>query len=222
MEIGDSLAEFVTALWETGMVAVSENSTLGTAPEPDDQEEAWSRLLMFAAAEADAFPGPPPSISRVAAEWALLMLRRACGLLVHRQANPELIRTTLDTPCPEKKSPIVCWSVDLSFRHLPELARLVAAAWPEDPLLAVLLEWGREWQLSSVGMSWGSDQANSASFDLDPWWEDAGLRRVYIDRVLSREDRSRLTDLRVATAVRTALGDHPELSPRITTWLELP
>ena len=48
----------------------------------------------------------------------------------------------LSVPCPQKASPAVCYSVDLTFRFLPDLTRLARAASEDDPL--VKLEAGKD------------------------------------------------------------------------------
>lgn len=226
------LPSFVTQLWNTGFVAVSGSNSQNEGVDLRQRDEAWSRIVEFAELENDTFPGTPPKLSRPAGEWALIMLWQACGYFAHREHSPDEMRTVLNVPCPEDVSPSVCWSVDLSFRHLPELARLVTAASLNDPLLDLLRGWGREWPLSSVGMACDtakgepqeprSPDQRYEDWNLTGWWGNRGLRTVYLDRIFAREDLSRLNDPRVAIAARATLGDHPELCPRIADFLMPP
>lgn len=222
----DSLADFVRHLWEAGQVGV-----LDLAGKPLSQrtlDDAWLQLQLCASDERPSLPGSPPAISRPSAEWALQQFYRACSFLVHRAHSAELMHAALQPPPPEPLSPAVCYSVDLTFRYLPDLHRLAKAVSANDPLVKVLEHWGRQWPLSSIGMDYRQQtddarpdvrEPEPGKFDLTGWWSDACLRRLYIDRVIQREDFSRLGDPPVAAAVRAALGLFPELSPKIAQAL---
>src|SRR4029079_16978759 len=87
-----------------------------------------------------------------AARWAATLLYRVCQLLVYRELDETLVRAALHTACPEPMSAAVAYSVDLTFRHLPDLMTLVRAAAEQDILVADLRKLANVWPLSSVGM----------------------------------------------------------------------
>jgi len=57
-------------------------------------------------------------------------------------------------------------------------------------------------------------------FDLDAVCNDAGLLRLYADRVIARRDESRLADPRVRAAVRAALGHFDQLAGPLAKALQ--
>jgi hypothetical protein len=48
----------------------------------------------------------------------------------------------------------------------------------------------------------------------------AGLTQLYVDRILAREDFGRLSDERMRTAARKAVGAYAELSPALLKHLD--
>ena len=223
----DLLADFVRQLWEAGQVGVLDAFAREFSSKLRD--DAWLQLQLYASEERPALAGSPPSVSRPSAEWALLQMYRACSFLVHRTHAAEDMHAALGRELPEAASPDVCYSIDLTFRFLPDLHRLAKSVSASDPLVAVLETWGRQWPLSSVGMIFRPSEDTNASiarepapgnFDLTGWWADACLRSVYVDRVILQEDVSRLNDPAVADAVRAAIGLHPEVSPKIAAALD--
>ena len=168
------------------------------------------------------------------------MFSRACSFFIHRDHPAADMLAALSPPCPAAPSPSTCYSVDLTFRFLPDLHRLVQQASPQDPLCQVLKTWGLEWPLSSVGLEFKKsetpepqisnndlqnqvtqpDPGSEMTSRLDSWWDNPCLRRLYVDRVLDRGDTHRLADPRVAQAVREVLGYHPELSVKMAAALQ--
>ena len=67
------------------------------------------------------------------------------------------------------------------------------------------------WPLSSVGVS-GVEAGG-----LEPILDDECLRRLYVDRIIARDDRSRLTHPRVREAVMEAVGMYEELAPQLVS-----
>ncbi len=207
-----SPVEFVRNLWSEGRVR---------APSPlerDEPDEDARAALEEALRDVDAsdrleFPGEAPPLSMPAAVWAVEMFRRACGCLVHRDLGGDDVARLLSEPCPATKSPAVCRSVDLTFRFLPDLVRLARAASPEDPLVARLMAWCREWPLSSVGVK------DVGEVDVSAIVSDPGLRSAYVDRIIERKDATRLADESVRAGVREALGAHPELADELARAL---
>jgi hypothetical protein len=103
----------------------------------------------------------------------------------------------------------VHYSVDLTFRYLPDLVRIARTAASDDPLVGALRTWCRRWPLSSVGV------AQLGEIELGPIAKSAGLMQMYVDRIIAREDLDRLAGGPAREAVRGTLGMYPELAPKI-------
>jgi hypothetical protein len=161
-------------------------------------------------------PGMAPELNRKAATWAAVMLARICQLIVTRDAGADVISRALREPCPEPGSSSVHYSVDLFLRYFSEVFIPAQKLAPGDPLIAELLKLGAAWPLSSIGI------AGVEPTDLEPVISSPCLLQLYADRVIQKEDCARLKDLRIAEAVRSALGDHPELAPAVAAELSLP
>ncbi|MCC9607995.1 hypothetical protein LOC68_02215 [Blastopirellula sp. JC732] len=154
-------------------------------------------------------PAPTPSFDLTAGRWGAVRLFRACQFVLYREADAAAIEEELAPPYPGPLTPAVCYSVDLTFRYLPQLINFARSASPDDPLVARLQIWGAEWPLSSVGM------ANLEELPIDVLIDHPGLRRQYVDRIIAIGDLARLDDPRVQAAIGQALGMYPELAPRI-------
>ncbi len=85
---------------------------------------------------------------------------------------------------------------------LPDLSNLARAVSKQDPLLGLLVELGARWPLSSVGMT------GIPSVDEQAFMDDGALRQLYVDRILEREDSTRLRSPEVRRATRESLGAH--------------
>ncbi len=194
---------FIADLFDTGRVVLE-----GTAePASRDLAAMSQALIEFEQTYRSTLPDEPPPLSIDAAVWAGRALFRGCQFLIDRQQGEQVMLAQLSTACPCLPSPAVCYSVDLTFRFLPDLLRLARAAAADDPLVKVLLRWAGDWPLSSVGIEgveWG---------DVEPFLQDACLRTMYVDRILKEADLSRLEHPGVRDAVREAVGGFPELAP---------
>jgi hypothetical protein len=94
------------------------------------------------------------------------------------------------------------------------LIKLARGISEEDPLVTGMLALARTFPLSSVGVS-GIDNVNIDAFIAHP-----SLRRLYADRIIERDDVSRLSHPAAREAVREALGAFPELAPKLAAALE--
>jgi hypothetical protein len=197
-----SALPFVDALLESGRVRVPSSRAA-----PADLEAAVAALDHEVRPEL-AFEAPALDVP--VASWALTILYRGCQSLVYRDIDADAVRDALSQPCPAAEpSPSVCYSADLAFRYLPDLLALARGVAADDPLVTGLTELARRWPLSSVGVK-GLEGLDVSSFVGDP-----ALLQLYVDRIIERADRRRLTEPRVNEAVRTALGGYPELAPAI-------
>jgi len=201
-----SLSAFLTALFETGRVQVGPPHVdltaeeLGAAEKIVEQQAAVLRL---------DFPGEPPPWSAAAATWAATSLYRASQLAVYRVLDAAAIDELLAAPCAPGDPAGRHWSVDAVFRFLPDLVRHATAASPQDPLVARLRRWCSEWPLSSVGVAGITAQHE------DEIAAHCGLLQLYVDRILAKKDRSRLTHPAVRAAIDRSLGGYRPL------WTEL-
>jgi hypothetical protein len=197
------LAEFLQALFEHGKVRVG-------APGDRTSAAEWANVDAFLAerhaAEGAEFPSVIPPLAPAAARWAAELFYRACQFTVYRDLGPEKIAAALAAPCPPAQAASRHVSVDLTFRFLPDLYRLAHATSPDDPLCERLRTWAAEWPLSSVGV------ADVNPPHIDDVLEHAGLRTLYVDRIIARRDRSRLSEPRVRQAVLAAVGSYHELA----------
>jgi hypothetical protein len=148
-----------------------------------------------------------------AAGWALGQFYRAAQLLVCRDVTAEEAVRMLGVTGPATRGAAADFSVDLVFRFLPELYERARRLAPEDALVGELEKWARAWPLSSVGV------ALAETPPLETFWENAALRRLYVDRVTERRAEDRWRDARVAVQVRADLGAWPELAPGVAEAL---
>lgn len=202
------MREYLSALFEHGCVRVPPIRNLTES----DYRDADELLQAFDEAYRQEMPGSPPPLCLASARWAAVQLFRACQYLIFRDVNAATVSAELSKPCPvdgrgaPHVSPAVHYSVDLTFRFLPDLMRLARAAAQNDVLVAQIAEWARAWPLSSVGM------ADNGSVNMEGIVQHPGLLAMYVDRVLARRDRSRMTDERVLAEMRRAVGPFDRLA----------
>lgn len=201
------LADFLKALFDHGHIVLPEPSTDSSA---DDLEQARAVLIEFEASWRLEFPGAAPEFDSEAALWSSKMLYRAAQSMVFRAIGEDELKAGLAEPCPTGEVASSHYSVDLVFRFLSEFAILAHGAASDDPLLVLLREFGRSWPLSSVGMKGlAGDQIHQLR--LAEVLNHSGLRQLYVDRILAKEDFERARELRTNQAIRAAIGAHPEM-----------
>jgi hypothetical protein len=193
------LITFLRSLEEGGRTPVAD-----AEPSVDAEARAWLAERHRICSLETAGPALPFDFD--AASWGALRLYSACRFLTYRQEVAETVRKAFTGEGPKATASSI-FGVDLLLRHLPELWKLADDLLDDDPLIDELKRLAAAWPLSSVGMP------DVAEPDLDPIFAHAGLRQLYIDRVLQRRDRSRLSDPRVLAGAREAVGDQPELRP---------
>jgi hypothetical protein len=211
-----SLPAFLHSLLGEGHVRVESvlkaDGRLVTEP-PDELNESAKILADFDDVYRLELAHNPPDLSRPALLWAAIQVRRAGSFLTYREAEPEQLQQILQGPCPEAMSASVVYSVDLTFRFLPDLLRLARAVSPQDPLVDILKDWASQWPLSSVGIS------NVTVKGSMEWLSDPCLRQIYVDRILAEQDVSRLADAQTLEAVRIAVGRQSHLLPKLAASL---
>ncbi len=209
MQAGDwGLAEFLAELFHDSRVHVAALAEFT----PDERRNAVSVLIEFEQANRADLPQRPPPLCEATALWGAERFYRGCQFLVFRDASVEAITVELATTCPANSDPAsAAYSVDLTWRFLPDLLKLAGGLASDDPLLTHLRQRGVEWPLSSVGVP------NLGEVRVDGFFDDSCLRSMYTDRIIARGDVARLNDKRVQDAVREALGAFPELAPEISS-----
>lgn len=200
-------AEFLAELFRSSRVWVAPLEELT----PHEREAAARILAEFEQNSRAELPLTAPQISDEAALWAAERFYRACQCLVFRDLGPAAIEAELAQAYPGNVQPAnLTYSVDLTWRFLPDLLKLASGLAGDDPLVTHLRRWAMEWPLSSVGVP------ELDSVDVSGFIDDPCLRAVYIDRIVARRDVSRIKETRVREAVREALGAFPELAPEIS------
>jgi hypothetical protein len=205
-----SLSQFVRTLMTEGRALVTARQVPGT------DAELVPTLTTLAKEAGAELAGAPPLLCEATAVWATERLFAACRLVVCRDLGEDKVVEALTVPPPLPRGPTTDWSADLLFRHLPEVIRLARHLSANDPLVRELRNLAAAWPLSSVGV------ANLKPSALDSFVAYPTLRRLYSDRIIAAEDASRLGDPRVDDAVRSALGAHAELCPRLAQHLLSP
>jgi hypothetical protein len=158
-----------------------------------DRVRAATILECFERDYRQEMPGTPPAFDRQAALWAAELFLRACQFHAHRDVDRELMLAALAAELPAGRKAATHYAVDLVFRFLPDLLRLVNATNPRDALAAILKQWAQQWPLSSVGIK----GLETDPFELEPILGDSCLRIVYVDRIVATQDATRVGDLRV-------------------------
>lgn len=192
-----TLSQFLRNLFEEGRVVVS-------GPEPMPADELSAAETTLAALEAVYrldLPGDAPPLAPVAARWAAVSLFHACQFVAFRDADEEMMAAALGSRVPAAEAASLHYSVDLSFRFLPDLMRLARSNAENDPLLGHLRQWAVAWPLSSVGIP---DVTPSS---IEPIANHPCLLNIYCDRIIARKDRSRLGDPRIESVVQQAMGE---------------
>jgi hypothetical protein len=171
----------------------------------EDVAELTDALASFDALRRSQLPSGLPAFDATAAAYGARTLYAACQLLAFRNFTAaDIDRAIVIPPC--RPNPAEDFSVDLVMQFLPDVLRLAKAAAPQDPLVLRLLDLGRRWPLSSVGI------ANIGHVDSSRLKQNPALWRRYLDRVLATGDSPRLGDCVVRRAIEAAIGAYPELA----------
>jgi len=191
-----SLPIFLTQLRETGEVEVDIQMRTFR---PRELRDAKELLAFIYQEEKFRIPAHAPIFDEKAASWAAGFLYRACQFLILRELGKEELEKWLK-PFDDMITAPSIYSVDLSFRYLPDVLKLAKGLAPDDPLVAILMENASFWPFSSVGMRL-EDWQNEAEI-----LQHAALRQAYVDRIIEKKDKSRLQNEQVLTFVKSSLG----------------
>lgn len=206
------LAEFFVFLRAGGEATVFKDAPDAFPEDPSAWQKAFEE-------ECACLPGtnPTPLVWHPGvAQAATAFLYRLCQALANRALNEAQVLAICAAPPALPASPGEVLSSDLALRYLPELFTMAGAIRAEDPLVGGLKHIALLFPFSSVGI------ALEETHDLAAFRAHPGLWQWYVDRVIERQDLSRLADPDVHRAVVDALGDYPQmLAPKIAARLAL-
>lgn len=198
------VTEFVRQLVEEGRIRLQ-------SADPASADDVRRASMWMIEAELETrthLAFTPPGIDEDAVKWGVDLFYAAAQLAMYRHLGEDELQRRLRKDCPAP-FPATAYSVDLTFRFLPDLTRIVRGMNPNDPLLSVLQSWAHHWPLSSVGMK------DLGGLNVESILSDRSLTLLYVDRIIEHEDTARLGDSRVAELVRGAIGAYPELHPKL-------
>lgn len=199
------LAGFLSEFWETGVAQVTCPATVDPVLSLE-LEELQPLILDLEASYRLGLPADPPSLDVPSALWAAEKLYRACQAVVCRDYAIDMVRRLLERGhMPDRSLDTSHYSVDVFLRHLPGVIARARATAESDPVVEILLSWCTDWPLSSVGVP------DVAAIDIEPLHRSAGLFKIYLNRIVTQQDRSRARDPRVQSALRAAAGQHQHL-----------
>ena len=200
-------SSFLVSLFESGQVTLVSDQP----PSKEDLEQGKELLRQFEVLYRDDMPGQPPSFDVQAASWAACLAYRTCQFILYRDLPADQIRHELSSPCPHPLSFSVIYSVDVIFRFFPDFYRFSQNTSPQDPVSAAILNWSRQWPLSSVGIP------DVGEVSIDSFAEDASLFTLYVDRIVQWQDTSRTPDPRVQQKLREIAGTYDQLVGKLLT-----
>ena len=230
-----SYLKFLDDLLHTGEVRLESE----LVPTEDELSRGTELLVDFERTWRMDLPSNVPPYSPAAGTWAAKMLFRAAQLLMFRDIPAtEVERSFTDPPPPDDQSLESHYSVDLTFRFLPDLTNFSQAVATDDPLSIQLQRWCHQWPISSVGVrAWKNQHAESNQTNADASTSDASeddcqlnltgfiddpcLLQIYVDRILSRKDRSRINHPKIINEIKRIAGAHPDLTASLGPLLTL-
>ncbi|MFO1007295.1 MAG: hypothetical protein U0929_15145 [Planctomycetaceae bacterium] len=208
--MSDRVRAFFEQLFAQGAVRVDGAELL----REEEVESAVEWIIQADLQTREHWPAAPPDVDRRALTWATHQFFTAAQLTVYRQLGPVEIERRLEPEFSVRNDDAsMAYSVDVVFRYLPDLFRIVKGMNPDDPLLAVLRRWGERWPLSSVGI------VGLSEINIEPILTNRCLSLMYVDRIVEAEATDRLDHPQVRELVREAIGAFPELSPNLYRWM---
>jgi hypothetical protein len=209
-----SYPKFLDKLLHSGEVRLTD----AIAPTDTELQRGSLLLAAFEKTWRLELPGTAPAFSPVVASWAAASFFRAVQLLLFRDLPADEICSSFESACPPCDPVDKHYSVDMIFRFLPDLWKFSQAAAEQDPLSLQLKDWCIQWPLSSVGaQNILTAQNDSAEFrfEIDEFADNDCLMQVYIDRIVSHADASRMNDQRVIKRLHQSAGMYPELTGKL-------
>ena len=196
---------FLTDLFESGHARVPPTDhTEADFSSVGAQQLLQERAKVISLSAPHKTPEMDVEAALEAARWMFL----ACQHYLDRRQTTDYLMEVLDlSKLFQIRAATVVYSVDLSLSFLPDLVHHSQQHAKQDPLMLALKRLANAWPLSSVGIA----DLEISSETLDPWFsEDRCLQQLYLDRILSRDDASRVQDERVRETIRNSIGMHQD------------
>ena len=169
----------------------------------DDVQETIGVLGQYYANDVIEMPHKAPAFSPEAAAWSARYLYHVIQLMLLRHLGDKQIDALL-LPFTGEVNADAIYTVDLSFRYLPDVFRLAKSLAPEDPLVQRITETALLWPFSSVGIPIPEAPVPNAIL------EHPSLRAAYVDRIITAKDATRCNTPEMEPLVMEALGAYPE------------
>ncbi|QNE39140.1 hypothetical protein F1C16_06015 [Hymenobacter sp. NBH84] len=192
------LTPFLRDLVSTGAVTLTSQPS---AFEADDLHAADTLLADYHAEDALELPGTVPAFAAPAARWAAQYVYHTLQLALVRELDEDVMQQYLPAYTGDV-TPETIYSVDLTFRYLPDLLRLAKGLAPGDALVAQLQDIARQWPFSFVGHPEVDATAEAAVLS------HPALQLAYVDRIIRQQDQQRARQPHLLPLVRAALGGH--------------
>ena len=142
VSMSDRGRAFFSQLLSHGVVHVEDADLL----REEDVHSAVEWIMQCESQTREHWPATPPDVDRHALVWATRHIFGAAQLAVFRHLGPPDIEKRLKEEFAEgDDAASTAYSVDVIFRYLPDLFRIVKGMNPDDPLLVVLRRWGERW-----------------------------------------------------------------------------
>jgi MoxR-vWA-beta-propeller ternary system domain bpX4 len=169
--------------------------------QPDDLTNAEGLLNSVYQQDALDMPDRPPQYLGSAGLWAAQFLYHALQCTVMRNVEDETVEKLLQD-YPDAITPEAIYSVDLTFRYLPDLFKLAKGLAPDDVLVQILKKNALIWNFSSVGMDLGNDVSHGLVL------EHPSLTIAYVDRIIQSKDIKRVNSDAMKELIQAALGNY--------------
>ncbi len=167
----------------------------------DDEQEAVLELEQYYQEEVLKMPLQAPAFVPQAALWAARYVYFAIQLAMLRDLEDDTVHSLL-TEYPGEVTPEAVYSVDLTFRYLPDLLGLAKGLAPGDVLVENLKKTLRQWPFSSFGTELAQEVDHGVLL------QHPSLAYAYIDRIIAFKDKKRVNTALVLGLVKEVLGDY--------------
>lgn len=192
------LTPFIEGLFREGSVLVEGQIS---SFEETDLKHAGDLLKDIYSQQVLEMPFTAPAFDLTSAAWAAQYFYHAVQLIMIRDQDEEAVQQHLKT-FGDAISPETIFSVDLVFRHLPDLFKLAKGLAPDDPLVKQLKTEACKWPFSSVGIDLSEIVTESTILS------HPSLRYAYMDRIIAMADEKRLNKPELTELAREVLGEH--------------
>lgn len=193
-----TLSNFLDTLFKKGQVLVAEQITPFTT-----QEKTAASLLLQVAHDRQqlSMPAHMPTFDKKAALWGTIFLYRAVQLTMMRDLDEAAVQEHLPN-FSEGMTTEAIYSIDLTFRYLPDLFKLAKGLAPDDPLIKILKQQAQQFPFSSVGIS--SENIQNQTLILN----HTSLKLAYLDRIIEKKDLERVKKGELFADLQEILGIH--------------